>query len=211
MYRGEAKLRTTLLGEPVKSLRPLSETKWVIPHMLYRRMVLTCLHRAIENGANALAEGFLFAVAASLIIAETWRSSRSSSRRRDDVDDQLETLAASVQQLVQRVEMVSSRLDESWDYEQQKWVMVACNALNIGYWFKRFRNEELARVLTRIVDVGLRGGWAQFEDNPIQLPRINYSPNRKTASSESVEELLPDTPSSSSSSQSSEHPATSEA
>jgi hypothetical protein len=88
--------------------------------MLYRRMVLTCLHRAIENGANALAEGFLFAVAASLIIAETWRSSRSSSRRRDDVDDQLETLAASVQQLVQRVEMVSSRLDESWDYEQQK-------------------------------------------------------------------------------------------
>jgi hypothetical protein len=27
MYRGEAKLRTTLLGEPVKSLRPLSETK----------------------------------------------------------------------------------------------------------------------------------------------------------------------------------------
>jgi hypothetical protein len=83
-------------------------------------IILICLRRAIENGANALAEGFLFAVAASLIIAETWRSSRSSSRRRDDVDDQLENLAASVQQLVERVETVSSRLDESWDYEQQK-------------------------------------------------------------------------------------------
>jgi hypothetical protein len=70
-----------------------------------------------------LAEGFLFAVAASLIVAEAWRSSRSSSKRRDDVDDQLDNLTTSIQQLVERVDTVSSRLDESWDYERHKYVI----------------------------------------------------------------------------------------
>ena len=39
--------------------------------------------RAIENGANAIAEGFLFSVAAVLILGETYRSSRNQARRRD--------------------------------------------------------------------------------------------------------------------------------
>jgi hypothetical protein len=77
--------------------------------------------RAIENGANALAEGFLFAVAASLIVAEAWRSSRSTSKRRDDVDEQLENLSASVQELVTRVDGLAGRLDEGWEYERQKY------------------------------------------------------------------------------------------
>lgn len=48
-----------------------------------------------------------------------------------------------------------------------------------------FRNEELSRVIIRIVDIGLRGGWAEFEssDNgsrlkinrngPILLPTVD--------------------------------------
>jgi hypothetical protein len=50
------------------------------------------LYRAIESGANILAEGFLFLVAATLIIGETWRSSRKEGKRREGVDDQLEEL-----------------------------------------------------------------------------------------------------------------------
>jgi hypothetical protein len=83
-------------------------------------LLIALHHRAIENGANALAEGFLFSVAASLIIAETWRSSRSSSKRREDVDDQLDDLSASVTQLVKRVDDMAARLEESWEYERHK-------------------------------------------------------------------------------------------
>jgi hypothetical protein len=55
--------------------------------------------RAIENGANLLAEGFLFAVAAGLIVGESWRSSRKEGRRREGVDDQLEELKERVARL----------------------------------------------------------------------------------------------------------------
>ena len=33
------------------------------------------------------------------------------------------------------------------------------------------RNDELSRVLLRVVEIGLRGGWAEFEENPIQFPQ----------------------------------------
>ena len=73
-------------------------------------------HSAIENGANFIAEGFLFSVAAALIIGETWRSSRSQSRRRDDVDDRLDELAV-------RVEAAEARavaVEEYWQNERQR-------------------------------------------------------------------------------------------
>jgi hypothetical protein len=124
MYRTEAKLRTTLLGEPVKTHRPLSETRRACTSIRVEA-IYNMFSRAIENGANALAEGFLFAVAASLIVAETWRSSRSTSKRRDDVDEQLENLSASVQELVTRVDGLAGRLDEGWEYERQKYFLLS--------------------------------------------------------------------------------------
>ncbi|EIN07886.1 OPA3-domain-containing protein, partial [Punctularia strigosozonata HHB-11173 SS5] len=124
MHRGEVRLRTSLLGEPAKNIRPLSETK------------------AIENGANALAEGFLFGVAALLIVAETWRSSRSNSRRRDLVDDSLEDLASKVQELNQKLDEYAKSTEERYEEVNQ-------------------RNAELTRILERVVEFGLRGGWAE--------------------------------------------------
>lgn len=82
------------------------------------------LHRAIENGANALAEGFLFGVAALLIVGETWRSSRSQSKRRDTVDDQLEDLQTKLSQLAERVDAVQQTFDERWSEEKQRLVLV---------------------------------------------------------------------------------------
>ncbi|THH21489.1 hypothetical protein EW146_g112 [Bondarzewia mesenterica] len=130
MYRYEVRLRTNLLGEPAKHVRPLSET------------------RAIENGANFLAEGFLFTVAAGLILTETWRASRSSSKRRDDVDERIEDVSNRVQKLSAWAEESETRLRD----EIQK-------------------NEELTRILDRVVEIGLRGGWAELEDTPLRIPR----------------------------------------
>jgi optic atrophy 3 protein len=39
-------------------------------------------------------------------------------------------------------------------------------------------NDELARILERVVEIGLRGGWTEFESTPLQLPRIQLTPHR---------------------------------
>ncbi|KZT74082.1 OPA3-domain-containing protein [Daedalea quercina L-15889] len=172
MYRTEVRLRTNLLGEPAKHVRPLSET------------------RAIENGANALAEGFLFSVAAALILAETWRSSRNQTKRRDKVDDQLEELDSKVMALTERTESLQRLYEERWEEEKQ-------------------RNDELARILERVVEIGLRGGWAEFEGTPLQLPRVQLARPRRTSSSasESTDPGDPSTDTASSPSDNSEDPS----
>ncbi|TDL18526.1 OPA3-domain-containing protein [Rickenella mellea] len=151
MYSAEVRLRTGLLGEPAKSIRPLSEA------------------RAIENGANTLAEGFLFTVAASLILGETWRSSRSQAKRRDVVDDRIDDLSTKVTELSTTVEHVRAQLEERWAEEKE-------------------RSDELSRILERVVEIGLRGGWAEFEDTPLKIPRIELSRSPRQDSTSSPSE-----------------------
>lgn len=81
------------------------------------------IHRAIENGANALAEGFLFGVAAFLIIGETWRSSRSQTKRREGVDDKLDELQLQVDSFTQRLDALASSLEDRWTEERQRHVV----------------------------------------------------------------------------------------
>ncbi|KIK97039.1 hypothetical protein PAXRUDRAFT_137116 [Paxillus rubicundulus Ve08.2h10] len=155
MHTAEVSLRTNLLGEPPRhNPRPLSETRYV------RRLSTTCLlttpNRAIENGANALAEGFLFAVAALLILGESYRSSRNQSKRRDNVDEQLEELSSSVTSLKTSVDALVTMQEE---LEGQ-----------------RARNDELARIVQRMLEIGLRGGWAEFEGAPLKIPRVELVP-----------------------------------
>ncbi|KAI0373135.1 OPA3-domain-containing protein [Pilatotrama ljubarskyi] len=164
MYQTEVRLRTNLLGEPAKHVRPLSET------------------RAIENGANALAEGFLFSVAAALIIAETWRSSRNQSKRRDAVDDSLEGLKESVEDLSKRLDTLSRTYEERFAEQSM-------------------RHDELARILQRVVEIGLRGGWAEFEGTPLPIPRVDLvkrppsSESQSSSDSSDTRSSTPDTPS----------------
>ncbi|KAI0355155.1 OPA3-domain-containing protein [Trametes cingulata] len=169
MYQTEVRLRTNLLGEPAKHVRPLSETK------------------AIENGANALAEGFLFSVAAALIIAETWRSSRNQSKRRDAVDDSLDGLKASVEDLSRRLDTLSRTYEER--FEEQS-----------------MRHDELARILQRVVEIGLRGGWAEFEGTPLPIPRVDLVKKPPSSGSQASNDTH-DTSSSPSSSSGSPSPA----
>ncbi|KAG8751141.1 hypothetical protein FRC11_009659 [Ceratobasidium sp. 423] len=127
-------LRINLLGESPKHIKPLSET------------------RAIQNGANGLAEAFLFTVAASLIIAEAWRSNRSQARRRGSVDDQLEDLQDEVRELKSRLDAITTGWEQKLEDESS-------------------RNNELSRILTRVVEIGLRGGWAEVVDQaPLKIP-----------------------------------------
>ncbi|KAF7290109.1 hypothetical protein HMN09_01316100 [Mycena chlorophos] len=142
MYRTEVKLRTNILGEPAKHIRPLSETK------------------AIENGANALAEGFLFSVAALLIVGETWRSARSQSKRRDVVDDRIDDLGERVGELSERVGQLAEALENRMKEVEE-------------------RNDELRRTLSRVVEIGLRGGWVELEGTPLQVPRTGLVPPQK--------------------------------
>ncbi|PPQ98169.1 hypothetical protein CVT26_003215 [Gymnopilus dilepis] len=136
MYRTEVKLRQNILGEPAaKHIRPLSEAK------------------AIDNGANALAEGFLFSVAAALIIAETWRSSRNASKRRDSVDEQLEDLATRLGALTSRVDELTRRWDEEVDEERERY-------------------DNLARILDKVIENGLHNRPQDIHDRPVQLPRL---------------------------------------
>ena len=81
------------------------------------------MYSAVENGANMLAEGFLFAVAASLIIGETWRSSRSESKRREGVNDQLDDLGTRLTELSTRVDNLSELVESQLHGQQQKYVV----------------------------------------------------------------------------------------
>ncbi|KAL3490180.1 optic atrophy 3 protein-domain-containing protein [Aspergillus germanicus] len=69
-----AKAKEAEKPAPKPHIRPLSESK------------------AIESGATFISESFLFIVAGSLILFESWRSRRKETTRRDDVAARLKEL-----------------------------------------------------------------------------------------------------------------------
>ncbi|CEH13502.1 Predicted coiled-coil protein [Ceraceosorus bombacis] len=87
MHRSEMALRSNLMGGTAAhtKVRPLNEKK------------------AIENGATAISEGFLFAIAAALIIGESYRSSSSNRKQRDRTE-------TAVEEIRDAIEMLGSRL-----------------------------------------------------------------------------------------------------
>jgi len=72
-----------------------------------------------------MAESFLFLVAASLIIAETWRSSNKESKRREGVTDQLEELTSRVHDLADDLTRTSVHFDEKWCGEKSRYIFQA--------------------------------------------------------------------------------------
>ena len=82
-----------------------------------------CDCRAIDSGANAIAEGFLFSVAAALIVGESWRSSRSLAKRREVVDEKIEELNERVDELKERVSGLERRMEEEWREERDRCVL----------------------------------------------------------------------------------------
>ena len=93
-----------LPGTYVLYLKPSTFVLFALTLRFSTKLNPSTLSRAIENGANTIAEGFLFAVAAALILGESWRTSRNQSKRRDSVDDQLDDLGTKVTELTARVD-----------------------------------------------------------------------------------------------------------
>lgn len=91
MHRTEMALRTNLIssanasGESKPKVRPLNEAK------------------AVTNGSNALAEGFLFCLAAALILGESYRGSRSRAKQRDRTEDGLDELRLITRTIAERI------------------------------------------------------------------------------------------------------------
>lgn len=112
MHRTEMALRSNLLatnaaasdGEKPK-VRPLNEAK------------------AVTNGANALAEGFLFALAAALIMGESYRGSRSRAKQRDRTEEGLEEIRMITQTLAEKIgvdfEEIQRKAREAQEIDRQ--------------------------------------------------------------------------------------------
>ncbi|GAA5932889.1 glycine decarboxylase subunit H [Sporobolomyces koalae] len=120
LHRAEMNLRVSLLGESPKHVRPLSES------------------RAIESGANFLSEGFLFSVAATIIIGETYRSRASESKRRDQVRESLESHESEIEELRERLKETELRSDQETK-----------------------RNQDLTNIVEQVVMIGLKGGFGE--------------------------------------------------
>ncbi|GAB1740192.1 hypothetical protein NU219Hw_g5308t1 [Hortaea werneckii] len=80
--------------KPRVRIRPLSDAK------------------AIELGANFFSEAFIFAVAAGLLVWDSWRSRAKESARRDDVAERIEQLEAEVYRLRREHEPELAELKE---------------------------------------------------------------------------------------------------
>ncbi|CAO3606911.1 unnamed protein product [Cunninghamella blakesleeana] len=85
-HKWEMTLKMKFLGYKKEVIRPLNDAK------------------AIESGANFLSESFVFGVAASIIIAENWRSHNKDKNRRNYVDDALEKLEEQNNELSQKLD-----------------------------------------------------------------------------------------------------------
>ncbi len=103
------------------------------------------------------------------------------------MNDKLDELGTQVTELKTRMNVLADQLEQR-DLEQQlKCVRAIPVSIHVAN--RRYRNDELTRILERVVEIGLRGGWAEFEDTPLQFPRISLAP---TASSVSRSPLPPD-------------------
>ncbi|KAK0536231.1 hypothetical protein OC842_002060 [Tilletia horrida] len=167
MHRVEMRMRSNLLGANTEhqKIRPLSENK------------------AIANGANAISEGFLFAVAAALIIGESYRSSRSSAKQRNRTEEAVEEVRESLQELTRALGWSWEELEER--RRVRKEVAAAEGQAGDGGGAAQdpqtpvraalpdqynsasdadLERERLQRAVQVLLQLALRSGWVQGQD-----------------------------------------------
>lgn len=134
------RMRVNLLGETTSSggkphIRALSESK------------------AIATGANFLSEGFLFAVAVSLIMAESYRGYRKENKRRDVIGDRLDSLedGMSATKFFLKTDGADLVVGRSGLQEQ-------CQAILARLDQGHQQNQNVLRILDGVIDVGMKGG-----------------------------------------------------
>ncbi|KAK0523155.1 hypothetical protein OC834_006011 [Tilletia horrida] len=165
MHRVEMRMRSNLLGANTEhqKIRPLSENK------------------AIANGANAISEGFLFAVAAALIIGESYRSSRSSAKQRNRTEEAVEEVRESLQELTRALGWSWEELEERRRVRKEAAAegqagdgggaaqdpQTPVRALPDQYNSASdadLERERLQRAVQVLLQLALRSGWVQGQD-----------------------------------------------
>lgn len=86
LHRAEATLRVRLMNESEKKIRPLNDA------------------RAIQTGANFVAETFVFSVAASMIFYESWRAKRKDQIRHETISDDIKVLQDEISWIKKKLE-----------------------------------------------------------------------------------------------------------
>ncbi|KAE8213841.1 hypothetical protein CF327_g2703 [Tilletia walkeri] len=173
MHRVEMRARSNLLGANTEhqKIRPLSESK------------------AIANGANAISEGFLFAVAAALIIGESFRSSRSNAKQRNRTEEAVEEVRENVLELTNALGWSVEELEERRKLRKER-EAAATSAREGGGEQQPIKEEEiplslpsrastsqsseleeeqrererLQRAVQVLLQLALRQGWVQGQD-----------------------------------------------
>lgn len=110
--------------------------------------------RAVQNGATTLAEAFLFFVGASLVLGETYRSSRKEGKRRDDVKERLNSLEEEIETLRGALGE-EGNLDSALRDLREQSVHTAHQRSHTDD-----RNQRLQSVLETIVGNGLKASWS---------------------------------------------------
>jgi hypothetical protein len=176
MHRTEMALRSNLLAPPGSSsgvkekVRPLNEAK------------------AVTNGSNALAEGFLFALATALILGESYRGSRSRAKQRDKTEEGLEDLTLITKALAEKIgieygdierrvkemqevqEAVRESEDQSSSSEDELQAEApspeAQRAIALRHQREEFEKERdrLQHAINVLLRLALRSGWIQGEE-----------------------------------------------
>jgi hypothetical protein len=69
-------------------------------------------------------------------------------------------------------------LDDKFEAEKLRWVfsIALVVRMDLKCYFAYGRHDELARILERVVEFGLRGGWAEFQDTPLRIPLVQLAP-----------------------------------
>lgn len=92
MHKTDLKLKMNLMGEKKIKIRPLNDNK------------------AIENGANFLSEAFVFSVAGSLILFESYRSRKKSNLEKNNVQDDISLLQDEIVSLQNELEVIKGKI-----------------------------------------------------------------------------------------------------
>ncbi|CAI5758681.1 unnamed protein product [Candida verbasci] len=94
LHSTEIKLRMHLLGEKKLKIRPLNDNK------------------AIDQGATFISEFFIFSVAGSLILYESYRSRKKASDERDALADDISVLQNEIEYLKLKLKDFNIKLDD---------------------------------------------------------------------------------------------------
>ncbi|KAG2218571.1 hypothetical protein INT45_014160 [Circinella minor] len=140
-HKLEMTLKMKFLGYKKEVIRPLNDA------------------RAVEAGANFMSEAFIFSVAASIIIAETWRSHSSNKNRRNYVDDALDNLEEDKDKLKELLELTREKQKE----QEERIELLAQD------------NIQLRKILDEVLSVslGMKRHTNYEQPKMISLPGLN--------------------------------------